>query len=46
VPDAVPQGDDAASYWQATRDRDDPSYDRKRRPDAAGGGAGLASETA
>jgi hypothetical protein len=46
VPEAVPAGDDAASYWQPSRDRDDPSYDRLRRPDDAdadadaGAGAG------
>ncbi len=33
VPDAVPAGDDAAAYWQPRRGRDDPSYDRSRRPD-------------
>lgn len=33
VPDAVPAGDDPGSYWTATRDRSDPSYDRRRRPD-------------
>lgn len=35
VPDAVPAGDDAGAYWTATRGRDDPSYDRMRRPDDA-----------
>jgi len=33
VPDAVPAGDDPESYWAASRDREDPSYDRRRRPD-------------
>jgi hypothetical protein len=33
VPDAVPAGDDADAYWRATRDRDDPSYDRRQFPD-------------
>ena len=33
VPDAVPAGDDHDAYWQPGRDRDDPSYDRRRRPD-------------
>jgi hypothetical protein len=33
VPDAVPVGDDADAYWRATRDRDDPSYDRRQFPD-------------
>jgi hypothetical protein len=32
VPDAVPAGDDADTYWRPTRDRDDPSYDRRRSP--------------
>jgi SnoaL-like domain len=41
VPDAVPQGDDGASYWPATRDRDDPSYDKKRRPDDPADEAGA-----
>ncbi len=31
VPDAVPAGDDPLAYQQARRDRDDPSYDRRRR---------------
>jgi SnoaL-like domain len=35
VPDSVPAGDDPDSYWAATRDRDDPSYDRRRSPDEA-----------
>jgi hypothetical protein len=30
VPDAVPAGDDADAYWRPSRDRDDPSYDRRR----------------
>jgi hypothetical protein len=33
VPDAVPAGDDVDAYWRPTRDRDDPSYDRRRSPD-------------
>ena len=33
VPDLVPEGDDAGSYWQPTRDVGDPSYDRLRAPD-------------
>jgi ketosteroid isomerase-like protein len=33
VPDAVPAGDDADAYWKPSRDRADPSYDRRRRPD-------------
>lgn len=33
VPDRVPDGDDAAAYWPASRDRSDPSYDRRRWPD-------------
>ena len=33
VPDAVPAGDDPGAYWQPTRGRDDPSYDRRRAPD-------------
>lgn len=33
VPDAVPAGDDAGKYWRPSRDRDDPSYDRRRHPD-------------
>jgi ketosteroid isomerase-like protein len=32
VPDAVPAGDDPGAYWRPTRDRDDPSYDRRRSP--------------
>lgn len=32
VPDAVPIGDDPGAYWQPSRDRDDPSYDRRRFP--------------
>jgi ketosteroid isomerase-like protein len=32
VPDAVPAGDDAAAYTPPRRDRDDPRYDRRRRP--------------
>jgi hypothetical protein len=32
VPDGVPAGDDADAYWQPTRGRDDPSYDRHRSP--------------
>jgi len=31
--DAVPAGDDPAAYWRPSRGRDDPSYDRLRRPD-------------
>ena len=34
VPDTVPEGDDASSYWNPSRDRDDPSYDRRREPSA------------
>jgi hypothetical protein len=34
VPDLSPAGDDPANYWQASRDRDDPSYDRRTGPDA------------
>jgi hypothetical protein len=38
VPDAVPAGDDLASYWGARRDGADPSYDRRRADgDRAGG---------
>jgi len=33
VPDAVPTGDDLAAYSSATRDRTDPSYDRRRSPE-------------
>lgn len=33
VPDAVPAGDDAGAYWKPSRRGDDPSYDRRRRPD-------------
>jgi len=32
VPDAVPAGDDIGAYWPGSRDRNDPSYDRRRRP--------------
>jgi hypothetical protein len=32
VPDHVLEGDDASSYWQPSRDRRDPSYDRLRWP--------------
>jgi hypothetical protein len=32
VPDESPAGDDPTAYWQARRDRSDPSYDRHRRP--------------
>jgi ketosteroid isomerase-like protein len=32
VPDTVPAGDDATAYWRPTRDRNDPNYDRARRP--------------
>ncbi len=32
VPDAVPTGDDPGAYTQPRRDRDDPSYDRRRGP--------------
>jgi len=31
VPDAVPAGDDPLAYTQASRDRTDPSYDKRRR---------------
>jgi SnoaL-like protein len=34
VPDAVPAGDDPGAYWEPSRDRDDPSYDRLRAPSA------------
>lgn len=37
VPDAVPAGDDASTYWKPSRDRDDPSYDRRRGPDVEPG---------
>jgi len=33
VPDAVPAGDEPESYWAARRDREDPSYDRRRGPE-------------
>jgi SnoaL-like domain len=36
VPDAVPAGDDAAAYWRASRDSEDPSYDRRRSPHEEG----------
>ena len=36
VPDVVPVGDDGRAYWQASRDRGDPSYDRRRGPDEGG----------
>ena len=39
VPDSVPRGDDMAAYWPASRDRGDPSYDRRRGPDEAPVGA-------
>jgi SnoaL-like domain len=32
VPDEIPAGDDLNSYWKATRDRHDPSYDRRKDP--------------
>jgi len=32
VPDEVPAGDDPSGYWEPTRDRSDPSYDRLRWP--------------
>jgi hypothetical protein len=32
VPDAVPDGDDPDAYWRPSRDREDPSYDRRRWP--------------
>ena len=32
VPDEIPEGDDPSGYWPASRDRDDPSYDRRRWP--------------
>ena len=32
LPDAVPEGDDPAAYWQPGRGRDDPTYDRRRGP--------------
>jgi len=34
VPDAVPPGDDAESYWRSHRDKEDPKYDRRRWPDS------------
>jgi len=37
VPDAVPEGDDAAAYRQPRRDADDPSYDRRRSDDGRAG---------
>ncbi len=36
VPDAVLAGDDPDAYWPSRRDRTDPSYDRRRRPDESG----------
>lgn len=33
VPDSVPPGDDMAAYWPSSRDRTDPSYDRRCGPD-------------
>jgi hypothetical protein len=38
VPESVPAGDDAGAYWQPSRDRDDPSYDRRRSPGEDGPG--------
>jgi hypothetical protein len=32
VPESVPAGDDPDAYWRPSRDREDPSYDRGRRP--------------
>jgi hypothetical protein len=37
VPDVVPAGDDPAAYWQPRRDRDDPSYGPRRRPETPPG---------
>jgi hypothetical protein len=36
VPDESPSGDDPTAYWQARRDRTDPSYDRLRWPEDGG----------
>jgi ketosteroid isomerase-like protein len=36
VPDEIPAGDDPGAYWQARRDRNDPSYDHHRRPEDRG----------
>jgi SnoaL-like domain len=33
VPDLSPPGDDPGAYWPASRDRADPSYDRRTGPD-------------
>jgi len=33
VPDLSPAGDDPSSYWPASRDASDPSYDRRTGPD-------------
>jgi len=33
VPDEIPAGDDLTAYWQAGHDRNDPAYDRRRRPE-------------
>jgi hypothetical protein len=33
VPDQSPAGDDPGNYWQASRDHDDPSYDRRTGPE-------------
>lgn len=35
VPDAVPAGDAADTYWRPARDRSDPSYDRRKSADQA-----------
>jgi len=32
VPDVIPAGDDRTAYWAASRDRADPSYDRRTAP--------------
>jgi hypothetical protein len=34
VPDLSPTGDDPSAYWAASRDRSDPSYDRRTAPEA------------
>lgn len=45
VPESVPAGDELAAYWTASRDRADPSYDRRRSPgDDRAGGAGRTGE--
>ncbi|OBI16065.1 nuclear transport factor 2 family protein [Mycobacterium sp. E2497] len=50
VPDATVPGD-ASTYWRATRNRDDPAYDRLRWPpqqtweEAPGGASGISKAT-